>query len=210
MTEKKTLTKIIRKGSVPEITPEQKIKAGIIETPKKQKIPEPIKKEETKKEIEKIPQNKKIEEKKDDKKDKKKQIKKIKKTKVEVNGKSLPISTKYAISICKFIKNKKIENALKDLQEVAAHKKAVPMRGEIPHRKGKIMSGRFPKNASEHFIVLLKSLLSNANNHDVEEPIIVKAIANFAPRPFGRFGKVKRKRTHIRIVAKNKKFIKKK
>ena len=72
------------------------------------------------------------------------------------------------------------------------------------------MSGRFPKNASEHFITLLKSLLANANNHDVEEPIITECIANFASRPFGRFGKVKRKRTHVKILAKEKKLINKK
>ena len=81
-------------------------------------------------------------------------------------------------------------------------KKAIPMKGEIPHRKGKIMSGRFPKNAAEKFIVLLKSLQANANNHEVEEPIISEAVANLAQRPIGRFGKVKRKRTHVTLKAK--------
>ena len=138
-----------------------------------------------------------------------KPAKKTKKTEVAVNATSIPMSTKYAASICKFIKYKTIGKAIADLEEVIAKKKAVPMKGEIPHRKGRIMSGRFPKRASENFIVLLKSLKGNATNHDVEDPIIVEAIANLAQRPRGRFGAVRKKRSHVRIVAKEKKLLKK-
>ena len=59
----------------------------------------------------------------------------------------------------------KAENsAIKDLEKVVNLKKPVPMKGETPHRKGKIMSGRFPKKAAQNFIVLLKSLSSNASD----------------------------------------------
>jgi ribosomal protein L22 len=139
---------------------------------------------------------------------KKVEEKKIKKTEAVVNVTGLPISTKYASSICKFIKYKKINDAISDLEQVIAKKKAVPMKGEIPHRKGRIMSGRFPKKASENFIVLLKSLLGNANANGLDEPIIVEAIPNMGARPFGRFGKVKRKRTHVRIKVIEKKLVK--
>jgi large subunit ribosomal protein L22 len=167
-------------------------------TPKK--IEEENKKE-TKEEPKEIEKNKK----------EKKPQKKIKKTEVHVYGKSLPVSMKYSIAICKFIKNKKIEEAIIDLSQVIKLKKAVPMKGEIPHQKGKgMMSGRFPKRASGYFINLLKSLSSNADNHEVENPIITKAIANLSQRPFGRFGKVKRKRTHIYLEAQDKEFIIKK
>ena len=142
--------------------------------------------------------------------DVKKPAKKVKKIEVAVNGKSVPISTKYSMAICKFIKYKTIEQATKDLEDVIVKKKAVPMKGEIPHRKGRIMSGRFPKRASEHFIILLNSLAKNAINHEEEEPIIVEALANLAQRPRGRFGAVKKKRSHITIVAKEKKQIKRK
>ena len=90
-------------------------------------------------------------------------------------------------------------------------KKAVPMKGEIPHRKGKMMSGRYPKKASENFIKLLKSLEANARNHDVDEPVIVEAIANKAQRPYSRFGRWQKKRTHVMIKARErKKMVKKK
>jgi ribosomal protein L22 len=139
---------------------------------------------------------------KDDKKEIKKTTKKIKKEEVYVNAKSVPVSTKYAINICKFIKGKRIGDAIRDLEQVTLLKKAVPMKGEYSHRKGKGMSGgSYPQRASKHFLVLLKSLAANANNHEIIEPIIIEASANWAPAPRGRFGRVRRKRTHITLKA---------
>jgi len=163
-----------------------------VETPK-QKIVEPIKKLEEKKKPE-------------IKKEEKKIALKVKKDFAVVNASNLPISTKKSMAICKFIKRKKIRDAIKDLEKVVAKKKAVPMKGEIPHRKGKIMSGGFPKKASEHFIKLLKNLSANSIVNELDEPFIIEAIANIGVRPLGRFGTIKRKRTHIKIVAKEKKI----
>jgi ribosomal protein L22 len=130
-----------------------------------------------------------------------------------VNGKNLRISTKYSAAICRFIRNKKIEDAIEDLEKVLTKKKAVPVKGEIPHRKGpgKIASGsgKYPKNATENFIKLLKILQANANYNELENPIIAEAIANIGERPYGRFGRVRRKRTHVKIIAKEKKANKK-
>ena len=132
----------------------------------------------------------------------KKPAKKIKKEEVFVNVKSVPISTKYAVSICKFVKGKRIGDAMRDLEQVVLLKKVVPMKGEYAHQKGKgISSGKFPKRAAMSFLVLLKSLAGNANNHEIIEPIITEAIANKASMPFGRFGRVRRKRTHILLKA---------
>ena len=76
------------------------------------------------------------------------------------------------------------------------------MKGEYSHRSGKGMSGgSFPQRASKHFVVLLKSLGGNANNHEINEPVIVEASANWAQSPRGRFGRVRRKRTHITLKA---------
>ena len=127
------------------------------------------------------------------------------KTDASVNVPNVPISRKYSMAICKFIKNKKISEAIIDLEQVIKLRKAVPMKGEIPHRKGKgMMSGRFPKIASENFIRILKSLSANAVYNNLNEPIIVECVANTGVRPYGRFGSVRKKRTHIKIVAKNK------
>lgn len=155
----------------------------------------------------------KVGEKRSESKPEKKQspIPKVKKTEAIVNANSIPISTKTSAAICKFIKNKKIPDAIADLEQVLAKKKAVPMKGEIPHRKGKgISSGRYPKKASEHFIKLLKSLSANAVANGLDEPIIKESIANKASRPYARFGRWQRKRTHVKIIAREKKEIKKK
>lgn len=199
----------------PSTKAEQK-KQGILKNPKMKKenlksIPGQEPKVELKTEEEKD-QTKNPDSQTSQKSEEKKKVptKKVKKSEVVVNANNVPVSTKYSISICKFIKHKKISKAISDLKEVIAKKKAVPMKGEIPHRKGKrMMSGRFPKDASGYFIILLKSLLGNANNHEMENPVITECIANMASRPYGRFGAVRRKRTHIILKAKEKKMINK-
>jgi len=165
---------------------------------KEEKIAEQIVKKETKE-----PEKEKTEKTKQTKPKKKKQ-------EAVVNSYNLPISTKKAAAICRFIKGKTIEDSQKYLEEVNKGKKAIPMKGEIPHRKGKMMSGGFPKNASKHFIVLLKSLAGNSTVNEIENPIIVEAIANLASRPYARFGRWRRKRTHIKLVAKEQKSLAKK
>lgn len=158
----------------------------------------------------KAPKDKKETKKENKTEEKKKVVQKIvKKDEAIINVRSLPISTKTSMSICRFIKGKPIEKAMADLDEVLKFKKAVPMKGEIPHRKGKIMSGRYPINAVKHFKLMLKHLLANSNVNGLEEPIIVEAIPNKASRPFGRMGAVKRKRTHLKIIAKDKNKLKK-
>ncbi len=168
-----------------------------------------------KQKVEKAPLKKEIKEEKIEnaevKEEKKKPIIKkeiVKKDHALINAQSVHVSTKYAMAICKFLKYKSIETAISDLEQVIVKKKAVPMKGEIPHRKGKgMMSGRFPKRASEHFIVLLKGLKGNAVMNGLENPVIVEASANRAQRPFGKGG-IKRKRTHIRLKVMDKKMIK--
>jgi len=131
-----------------------------------------------------------------------------KKDEAVVNGVSLPLSTKKSVAICKFIRGKSIDRALADLEEVKQMKKAIPMTGEIPHRKGKgMMSGRYMTKTVEHLIILLKDLKANSNVNGIEEPVIAEAIPNRASRPRGRFGAIQRKRTHIFIKAVERKKI---
>ena len=136
---------------------------------------------------------------------KEKQKTKPKKTSAIVNSFDLPISTKDSIAICRFIKGKKITDVVADLKQVIAYKKAIPMKGEIPHRKGNIMSGRYPRKSVIYMINVLKTLSANANVNGIEEPVISEAIANMASRPYGKFGRVRKKRTHIKIIVKEKK-----
>ena len=150
-------------------------------------------------------EEKKIEDKKEEKaEDKKKEVKiqRAKKTEAVVNATAVPISTLDSIYICNFIRKKTIAKAIADLEDVLAMKRVIPMKGEVPHRKGKgVMSGRYPKIPCQHFIKLLKTLQANSNVNGLENPIISEAFANMGSRPYGRFGRIRRKRTHIKLKA---------
>ncbi len=130
--------------------------------------------------------------------------KRLQKRESFVRGTSIPISTKYAKEICRFIKNKKIENAINDLEQVIKNKKSVPMRGEYGHKKDSKIGGKYPKKAAEQFIKLIKSLSANCIVNEINEPVIFIAMANKASRPLAKFGRWQRKRTHIKIIAKEK------
>ena len=142
------------------------------------------------------------EEKKPEKKEEKKEI--PKKEEAVANGINLHASKKNCMYICRFIKNKTIDFAIKDLEDVIKMKKAVPFKGEIPHRKGKgMMSGRYPVKASKLFINLLKSLKGNVlvNGLDLDRTRISMASASWAARPLRRGGR-QFKRTNIILKAK--------
>ncbi len=170
----------------------KKVESPVAEAPKK------VEAKENKTE------EKKVEEKKTEVKQPVK-VTKVKKDLAVVNANNSKVSLKYAISICKFIKGKRIGDAIRDLEAVVVKKKAVPMTGEYAHKKSvkKYASGagKYPVNAAKAFLVLVKSLLGNANANDINEPVITECIANKAPKPMGRFGRWERKRCHIKLVA---------
>jgi len=145
---------------------------------------------------------KKLENVKANKKGKKEKIEDNRPKKIDavVNGRNLPISTKYSVAICNYIRGKNIDKAIFMLEEVEKFKKPVPMKGEIPHRKGKIMSGRYPIKAVREFIKVLKSLKANAIVNELEiEKYVLFCKANIAPRPYKRFGRARFKRTHVTL-----------
>ncbi|MEM0465231.1 MAG: uL22 family ribosomal protein [Candidatus Pacearchaeota archaeon] len=152
-----------------------------------------------KKIISKSLENKKEEYDKKEKNKEKKDDKKTKKTEAIVNGRDLPIGRKHAVAICNFIRGKNIDVALDLLDLVTKYKKAIPMKGEIPHRKG-MMSGRYPIKGAKIYIRLLKSLKANAIANDLEiEKLKIFAMANKASRPYKRFGRGRFKRTHVTL-----------
>lgn len=142
---------------------------------------------------------KKVEEKSVEKKKKVVEAPKIKKTEASVKGMSLHVSTKHSVAICNFIRGKNVEKAIAELEDAEKMKFAIPMRGEIPHKKG-IMSGRYPVKAIAEFIKLLKSLKANAIANELElEKVRIFCVANVASRPYRRFGRKRFKRTHVEI-----------
>lgn len=137
-------------------------------------------------------------------KEEKKIVKHITKKNVAVaRGHGLHMSKRHGMYVCAFIRGKTIDQALADLEQVKLFKRAVPFKGEIPHRKGKgMMSGRYPISAISLFIPMLKTLKGNimVNGMDVTKARITTASANLAPRPRRRGGE-KGKRAYIILEA---------
>ena len=125
---------------------------------------------------------------------------------VKTLGKNYNISTKHAIAICNFIRNKTISEALASLEKVRTKKIAVPMKGEVPHKKG-MAGGRYPVKAAFYFIKLLKNLRGNAllKNLEPETTIITLAKADKGPTGMriGRKGRVG-KSTHVLLIGQGK------
>ncbi len=198
--ETKKPTKKEKKLIAAKPLPVNKEKAKEIEEQMKKEKQEP----ETTNVKEKTPE--KLEDKVEEKQIEKKEIKKAeikKKDEAIAHGVSLPISKKHSMYIGQFIKNKKIDDAISDLEKVVKLKKAVPFKGEIPHRKGNMERGRYPVNAAKYFINLLKSLKGNVitNQMELEDTRIYLVSPSWAARPMRRGG-VSAKRTNIIIKAK--------
>lgn len=143
----------------------------------------------------------KTEEKKEAKKEK---VQKAKKEEAIAKGTNMPASKKHCMYICSFIKNKPVNQAISEMQEVIAFKRVIPMKGEIPHRSAPgIMSGRYPISAAKQFIYLLKALRGNiiANGLDLDNTRIYFASATWDSRP-GRRGGTRFKRAFVLLKAK--------
>lgn len=167
------------------------------ETKEEKKVVETTEKKENKIDVKKEESKKAKEEKKETKPLVKKEL-------AMTKGNNLHVSKKHSMYLCSFIKGKKIDVALKDLDAVTKFKIAVPFKGEIPHRKGKgMMSGRYPIKAIGVFEKMLKTLRGNVlvNGLDLEKTVITEAYANWAHRPMRR-GSRRAKRTNVVISAK--------
>lgn len=172
----------------------QYIPAKEKQTPKMNLVAKPVSTPEKNQSTEITPEKK---EEKIESKLNKPQEKIIKKTESAVYGKDLGISTKHSISICRAIRGKKIDESIYLLEEIVKMKKALPMKGELPHRKG-MAGGRYPIKAAEKFIKLLKQLSANASVNGLEpEKARIECRADLASRPYKRFGSERFKRTHV-------------
>ena len=146
--------------------------------------------------------------KKETKTEKKKEvkIKEISKKDVAIaNGFSLKVSPKQSIYVCRIIRGKSPENAIKRLQDVIDEKRPVPMAGlEVGHKKGRgLAGGKFPKNTCKAIMEIVKQAGANAVVAGIESPIITIAKSDRASAPYRKAGR-KAKRAHIHIEVKDK------
>ena len=125
-------------------------------------------------------------------------------------GVALPISFKQSYEVCNFIRNKKVAEAKKMLQEVIEKKRAVPYRRynfDLGHKK-KIGPGRFPEKTSTELLNLIQSAEANAQfkGMNTSNLAIVHISAHKASKAwhYGRKSRRKMKRTNVEIVLQEK------
>lgn len=126
-------------------------------------------------------------------------------------GMALPISLKYSVEICRFVKNKKVSLAKNMLQEVVDKKRAIPFRRydfDLGHKK-KIGPGRYPEKASKEFIKLIESVEANAQFKGINTSnlIITHISAHNTGKSwhYGRKSRRRMKRTNVEIFVGEKK-----
>ena len=125
-------------------------------------------------------------------------------------GVALPISFKYSVEICSFIKNRTLSDAKKVLQEVINKKTAVPFRRfdfDLGHKR-KIGPGRYPEKASKEFIKLIESVEANAQfkGLNTSNLVITHISAHNSGKAwhYGRFSRRRVKRANIEICLEEK------
>ena len=133
---------------------------------------------------------------------------------VKVVGRDLGISSKQAIEICSFIKNRPIAKARAILESVIEKKMPVPFNRFTEgagHKKG-MAGGKYPVTASKAFLRLLKTLEANAQNKGLSSELkIIHACAQKASTPlrYGRKRRISMKRSHVEIAAEGVEHVKK-
>jgi len=171
----------------------------MVENKKETKVEEKV---EDKKVETKVEENKEVKA----KENKKVKTKEVPKKDVAIaNGFSLKISPKQSKYVCRVIRGKSPEAAVKRLQAVIDEKRPVPMAGlEVGHKKGKgLAGGKFPKNACKGIMEIVKQAGANAIVAGIESPVITIARSDRASAPFRRAGR-KAKRTHMHIEVRDK------
>lgn len=128
-----------------------------------------------------------------------------------VVGRSLPISTKFSVEICNFVRNKNTSEAKEILQRVIEGKQAIPFKRfkrELSHKR-KIGPARYPKKIAVEIIKLLETVEANTQFKGIStsDLYITHICAHLASRPwrYGRQRRRKAKRTHIEIIVQEKK-----
>ena len=129
-------------------------------------------------------------------------------------GKTIKISPKHSVEICRAIRGMKVAKAKTYLDEVIEMKKAVPFKRhnkKVGHRK-KLQgwpSGRYPVKAATQILKILKNSEANAEykGMDIENLKIIHisshkglVIKGRIPRAFGRVTPFNTPTTHIHVV----------
>jgi len=128
----------------------------------------------------------------------------------KINAKDLGISTKISVEICNLLRNKPVKKAQQILERVTEQKQAVPYKRynkEIPHRAGKMATGRYPIKASQVILKILKGGAAGALNQGLSADLIISHMSAHKAGNQWHYGRQRRrlmKKTHLKIILKEK------
>ena len=118
-----------------------------------------------------------------------------------------PISAKHAVEVCRDLRGRRLEVAMKRLEDVIALRAPIAFkryRHDVPHRKGHMAAGRFPVKASKHILDLLKAVNASAQERGLStaDLVVTHLSPKMAARPYhpGRHVRRKMKRTNVEVV----------
>lgn len=116
-----------------------------------------------------------------------------------------PISTKTAVMIAQFVRNKPVSRAQKELSAVLEKTQAVPFTrfSEGAGHKRKIGPGKFPQKATQIFLDVIASAVANAQDQGLSENLVVTSIVAQEANGGYRYGRKRgqtRKSTHVEVV----------
>lgn len=126
-------------------------------------------------------------------------------------GKEIPISPKFSREICQMIKGKKVNIALKMLEEVTELTRPVPIRRYnmgVAHKKG-VGPGRFPVKAAKAISKVIESAKQNAEYKGLDaDNMRVKLVAahlgrtipGHMPRAYGRSTPWNQQTVNIEVI----------
>jgi large subunit ribosomal protein L22 len=111
----------------------------------------------------------------------------------------MDISFKHAVELCAALKGKKIDQAIRYLEEVAELRRPVPFKKhdkKVPHKRlEKWYAGRYPQKAAKHLLKVLKNLEANADYKGIEKERLIithaqakkgRVLKRYMPRAYGR------------------------
>ena len=121
-------------------------------------------------------------------------------------GRSLQISTKQAIEICNFIRNKPVQTAKNMLNRVLAKEMAVPFKRftAAGHKRGHMASGKYPEKCTTAILQLLDSVESNAQYKGLNaENLVISHLCVHKGANQWHYGRLRRRKvkvTHVEII----------
>ena len=132
-------------------------------------------------------------------------------TSAKAIGKDMPVSPKMSREICGMIRGKKVDTAIKMLEEVIEIKRPVPLKRfnkRVSHKPG-VGPGRYPQKAARAILTVVKGASSNAEYKglDTSEMIITtvsaslgRTIPGHMPRAHGRATQWDQQTVNIEVI----------